>query len=156
MILCRKNAGGWIMRRMRAIWVSQEICVGRRLTSAETISGNSGFLSVFISSYWKVYHALVKLKDLGRGYSFLSQDTSPSTPMRKESIGTCTIIPVSYKSSKQSWWLAIFTRLQSRRVVLCLVMVYVCSYVSSLIQPRVFNIFWPNLKYRKKKVLRRF
>ncbi len=50
----------------------------------------------------------------------------------------------------------IFPRLRSRRVVMCLVVVYVCSFVPSLIQSRVFNIFWPNLKYRKKKVQRRF
>ncbi len=52
--------------------------------------------------------------------------------------------------------LFIFTRLCSRRVVMRLVVVYVRSFVPSLIQPQVFNIFWPNLKYRKKKVPRRF
>ncbi len=51
---------------------------------------------------------------------------------------------------------AIFTRLRSRRVVMCLVVVYVRPFIHSLIQPRVFNIFWPYLKYRKKKVPRRF
>ncbi len=50
----------------------------------------------------------------------------------------------------------IFTRLRSRRVVMCLVVVYVRSFVLSLIQLLVCNIFWPNLKYGKKKVLRRF
>ncbi len=30
------------------------------------------------------------------------------------------------------------------------------SFVPSLIQLSVFNIFWPNLKHRKKKVPRRF
>ncbi len=49
-----------------------------------------------------------------------------------------------------------FTRLRSRRVVMCLVVVYGRSFVPTLIQLRVFNIFWPNLKYRKKKVPRRF
>ncbi len=50
----------------------------------------------------------------------------------------------------------VFTRLRSRRVVLCLVMMYLRSFVPSLIKPWVFNIFWPNLKYRKKKVLIKF
>ncbi len=55
-----------------------------------------------------------------------------------------------------------FIRLHSRRVVMCLVVVYVrsfvCvrSFVPSLIPSQVFNIIWPNLKYRKKKVPRRF
>ncbi len=52
----------------------------------------------------------------------------------------------------------------SRRVVICLVVVYVRLFVPTfvrlfvpfLIQPRVFNIFWPNLKYRKKNIPRRF
>ncbi len=54
----------------------------------------------------------------------------------------------------------IFTWQRSRRVVMCLVVVYVRSFVHSflpsLIESPVFNIFWPNLKYRKKKVPRRF
>ncbi len=54
------------------------------------------------------------------------------------------------------WCSIFFTRLRSRRVVMCLVVVYVRSFVRSLIESRVFNIFWPNLKYRKKKVPRRF
>ncbi len=54
----------------------------------------------------------------------------------------------------------VITRLHSRRVVMCLVVVqvrsFICSFVRSLIESRVFNIFWPNLKYRKKKVPRKF
>ncbi len=50
----------------------------------------------------------------------------------------------------------IFTRLCSRRVATCLVVVYVRLFIPSLIELRVFNIFWPNLKYIKKKVPRRF
>ncbi len=71
--------------------------------------------------------------------------------------------PRAYKRfgvSLQRVFSALFTRLFSRRVVMCLVVVYVCSFVCSfvpsLIESRVLNIFWPNLKYRKKKVPGRF
>ncbi len=38
-------------------------------------------------------------------------------------------------------------------MVVCLVAVYVCSFVPSLIQPRVSNIFLPNLKYSRYTVV---
>ncbi len=43
-------------------------------------------------------------------------------------------------------------QLCSRRVVLCLVMVYIRLFVPSLVQLRIFNPFGPHLKYRKRKV----
>ncbi len=85
MILCKKNVAGWIMRRMWAIWVLQVTWVsqGEWLMSMDAISGDSPFLSFSSFSYQKACQASVKLKNLARGQSFLSQDTNLSKPMRK-------------------------------------------------------------------------
>ncbi len=63
---------------------------------------------------------------------------------------------MSIFGSVEPWSESLSTRLRSRRVVMRLVVVYIRSFVPSLIQLPVFNIFWPNLKCRKKKVPRRF
>ncbi len=67
-------------------------------------------------------------------------------------IRDCTEIHESKHSVDKHTFFSIFTRLRSRSVVLCSVMVY----IRSLVQPRVSNIFWSNLKYKKKKVTKRF